>query len=325
MLNNRLQTISLTIGECQTGLRLDRAIMSLMTHYSRNYIQNLIKEGHVMINNCAVQKPSMPVKLNDQILISIPPKRIIEPAAVKERIKEAKIAIEVIAEHDDFLIIYKPDNLLVHAPSTRSNAVTLVDWLTVNYPELIGVGYSDRPGIVHRLDKDTSGLMIIPRTAHAHAVFAKMFQERAIQKKYYALVEGHPPATGIIDRPIGRSPAGNKMMVLPGLNTEKSCCGRRHARHAITEFKVIQYFNGYALVEARLVTGRTHQIRVHFAASGFPIIGDPLYGHKSKHIKRQALHAHSLSFIFDGNNYAFSKKVPADFQAAIDQLEPVKN
>ena len=151
-----------------------------------------------------------------------------------------------------------------------------------------------------------------------------MFQDRAIQKKYYALVEGHPPATGIIDQPIGRSPAGNKMMVLPGLNTER-CHGRRYARHAITEFNVIQYFNGYALVEARLVTGRTHQIRVHFAASGFPIIGDPLYGHKSKFIKRQALHAHSLSFVFDGKDYCFTKAMPADMQEAVNQLDPAHN
>jgi len=275
------QTISLMIGDPQAGFRLDRAIMSLITHYSRNYIQNLIKEGLVTINNCVVKKPSIPVKSNDQIIISIPPRRVIEPDIIKERIKEAAIAIEVIAEQEDFLIIYKPDNLLVHAPSARSNAVTLVDWLTIHYPELIGVGYSDRPGIVHRLDKDTSGLMIIPRTAHAHAVFSKMFQNREIHKIYYALVEGHPPATGTIDRPIGRSPAGNKMMVCPGLDAEKLSNRRAHARHAITEFKVVKYFKGYALVQARLITGRTHQIRVHFTSLGHPLVGDSLYGRKS--------------------------------------------
>ncbi len=319
------QTISLLITDCQAGFRLDRAIMCLIAHYSRNYIQNLIKEGLVTINNCAVNKPSIPVKSNDQIIISIPPKRVIEPEVIKERVTEADLAIEVIAEHEDFLIIYKPDNLLVHAPSARSNAITLVDWLTIHYPELIGVGYSDRPGIVHRLDKDTSGLMIIPRTAHAHAVFSKMFQDRAIQKMYYALVQGHPPATGIIDRPIGRSPAGNKMMVYPGLNLQALHNRRPHARHAITEYKVVQYFKGYALIEARLVTGRTHQIRVHFASSGYPLLGDPLYGKKSKFIKRQALHAYSLSFVFDGKNYCFTKDLPADFQQAIDQLEPMQS
>ena len=181
------QTISLIMGDAQANLRLDHAIMGLITHYSRNYIQNLIKEGLVMVNNCVVQKPSIPVKLNDQITISIPAKRSIEPAIIKERIKEADIAVEVIAEYDDFLIVYKPDNLLVHAPSARSNAITLVDWLMVNYPELIGVGYSDRPGIVHRLDKDTSGLMIIPRTAHAHAVFSQNVSRSCHSKKILCL------------------------------------------------------------------------------------------------------------------------------------------
>ncbi len=139
---------------------------------------------------------------------------------------------------------------MVHAPSETSGAITLVDWLLVNYPGISQVGYSDRPGIVHRLDKDTSGLLIVPRTPYAHAAFSKLFKDRAINKTYLAVVEGHPDPAGTIDIPIGRSPQGNKMAIFPGIGpqelrsptTLKLSRGSRRIRHAITHYIVKQYF-----------------------------------------------------------------------------------
>jgi 23S rRNA pseudouridine1911/1915/1917 synthase len=324
-LSQEPSTISLIVQK-ETRHRLDLYIIQQLPHYSRNFIQNLIKEGLVQINGKTVLKTSFLVKEGDQIVIFLPQKRTLQPAEIVERVNNANLAIEVIADREHFLVIYKPDNLLVHAPSERSNAVTLVDWLILHYPELIHVGYSDRPGIVHRLDKDTSGLLVVPRTPHGHAVFSKLFKDRAIQKIYYAVVEGNPPAQGTIDVPIGRSHTGIKMATYPALApvlSENKSPQKRGVRHAVTEYKVLQYFKGYSLVEARLITGRTHQIRVHFASLGHPVVGDPVYGKKSKLIKRQALHAYSLSFEFDGVAHTFVRDLPEDIKHLITSLKPL--
>lgn len=319
-------TISLTVLKEDAGSRLDRYIIQQLPHFSRNFIQNLIKEELIQLNGKIATKPSIIVKENDQILLFFPTKRVLQPTEIIERIQEAKISIEVVADHEHFLIIYKPDNLLVHAPSERSEAVTLVDWLLLNYPELVHVGYSDRPGIVHRLDKDTSGLLVVPRTPHAHAIFSKLFKDRAMQKIYYAIVEGNPTSPGVINTPIGRSHEGIKMAAYPEQTEESLLRGSKRrppVRNAITEYKVLRYFEGYSLVEATLITGRTHQIRVHFASIGHPVVGDCIYGKNSKLIKRQALHAYSLSFTFDGVPYTFTRELPEDMQKLISHLRPL--
>ena len=140
-------------------MRLDAALAILLPSYSRSFFQHIIKEGYAALNGKQITKPSCPVKAMDTITITFPPKRALEPSAVVEMVKNKNLAIEVIHENEHFLIIYKPANIMVHAPSERSMAVTLVDWLLVNYPGISQVGYSDRPGIVHRIDKDTSGLL----------------------------------------------------------------------------------------------------------------------------------------------------------------------
>jgi 23S rRNA pseudouridine1911/1915/1917 synthase len=322
--------ITIQIPEGSAFSRIDAALTALLPSYSRSFFQHIIKEGYLTLNGKQLAKPSYPVKSQDIMVITFPPKRAIAPTAVIEMVKNKNLDIETVYENDHFLIIYKPDNIMVHAPSERSMAVTLVDWLLVNYPDISHVGYSDRPGIVHRLDKDTSGLLVVPRTPYAHAAFSKMFQERTIHKTYLAVVEGLPDPTGTIDIPIGRSPQGNKMAAFPeyhSLTTSgaptrlQTPRATRRIRHAMTLYTVKQYFENNALIEATIVTGRTHQIRVHCAAIGHSIVGDPVYGKKSKFIKRQALHAYQLSFIFDGKEYNFSKEAPQDFQNLLTVLQ----
>jgi 23S rRNA pseudouridine1911/1915/1917 synthase len=320
-------TLTIQVPEGSGFSRADTALTTLLPSYSRNFFQHIIKEGYATLNGKPLVKPSCPVKASDTITITFPPKRTIEPTAVAEMVKSKNLDIEAIYEHEHFLIIYKPANIMVHAPSERSMAVTLVDWLLVNYPCISHVGYSDRPGIVHRIDKDTSGLLVVPRTPYAHTAFSKMFQERAIHKTYLAVVEGHPDPAGTIDIPIGRSPQGNKMaafpeyLVAPGNSMAyKATRGTKRIRHAITHYAVKEYFGNNALIEATIITGRTHQIRVHFASIGHSIVGDPVYGKKSKFIKRQALHAYKLSFTFDGKEYNFCKEIPDDFQELLSSL-----
>lgn len=323
--------ITIQIPEGPGFSRVDTAMTTLLPSYSRNFLQHIIKEGYATLNGKPILKPSYPVKAFDILTITFPPKRAIEPITVIEMVKNKNLDIEVVFDHEHFLIVYKPANIMVHAPSERSMAVTLVDWLLVNYPGISHVGYSDRPGIVHRIDKDTSGLLVVPRTPYAHATFSKMFQERAIHKTYLAVVEGHPNRIGTIDIPIGRSPQGNKMAAFPEYTSliDSGTCktGRRtrRIRHAITHYTVKQYFEHNALIEATIVTGRTHQIRVHFASIGHSIVGDPIYGKKSKLIKRQALHAYKLSFAFSGKEYSFCKETPEDFQELLDSLSPLED
>jgi 23S rRNA pseudouridine1911/1915/1917 synthase len=316
-------TLTLTVAEGMVPARLDAILVQLLPSYSRSFFHNMIKEGYVLLNDKKIVKPSWPTKPLDNIKINFPPKRVVETTAVIEMIKSKNLDIEVIYEHEHFLIVYKPANIMVHAPSERSSAITLVDWLLVHYPDISQVGYSDRPGIVHRIDKDTSGLLVVPKTPYAHAIFSKLFKDHAIHKRYLAVVEGNPDQDGTIDIPIGRSPQGNKMAAFPeykmSVNADnpivaKSLRCSRRIRYAITHYHVKEYFAHAALIEATIVTGRTHQIRVHCAAIGHAIVGDPVYGKKSKFIKRQALHAYSLSFNFNGQAYSFCKDAPQDFQ-----------
>src|SRR5690606_35122856 len=233
--------------------------------------------------------------------------------------------VSVLAEKDHFMIIYKPAHLLVHAPSKMSPAITLTDWILHNYQTLAKVGIIDRPGIVHRLDKETSGIMIITRTNYAHSIFSALFKKREIHKKYYAVVEGHPESEGTITYAIGRDPHNRiKMTYFDELSMDENNMIRNiKVRHATTHYKVITYFKNASLIEVKPTTGRTHQIRVHMLSIGHPIIGDQLYGKKSSLINRQALHAQELSFIFDEKPYTFSSNFPEDFQHLINNLEPL--
>ncbi len=290
------------------GSRIDTFITAQFPLYSRSFFTRLIDDGNVSLNDTPISKGGVRVAAGDSVSVQFPAQREIQVDALKE-----KPDVEVIYESPDFLIINKPAGLLVHPTSMKSTAATLVDWLLLNYSNIEDVGYVDRPGIVHRLDKDTSGLLIVPRTNHTHGIFSDLFRDRKMSKTYYAIVEGHPEREGTITAPIGRDPVSKTKMTTherPGLKM----------RDATTHFKVLEYFENAALVEVKPVTGRTHQIRVHFVSIGHPLIGDVVYGKKSKLIKRHALHAHNLAFEFQGKKYAFEKTLPEDLQQLINKL-----
>ncbi len=293
------------------GKRLDVFVENQFPFYSRTFFSRLIDDGLITVNGKTTTKSSTKVKTNDLITVQFPPARAIQVDAIKEKNPDVRL----VHEDKHFFILYKPAGLLVHPPSSLSTAGTLVDWLLMHYKELKEVGYVDRPGIIHRLDKDTSGLIIIPRTNHAHNIFGDLFRDRKIEKTYYAIVKGHPDTTGVIEAPIGRDPHFKTKM------TANPAAGKTHPmREATTYYKVVEYFDDAALLEVKPVTGRTHQIRVHLASIGHPIIGDMVYSNRSKLIKRQALHAAKLKFEFEGVPYSFSYEMPEDMKELIKKL-----
>lgn len=316
-------TISLVVEESHAGQRIDKYLSQALPSYSRSFFQHLIDDGNITVNGHQAKSSSM-VKSADTIQITLPnseKRPIFTPV-------NTDLGIEIVATHEHFFIINKPANLLVHQTEVPTSDPTVVDWLLSNHHELIDVGSIERPGIVHRLDKETSGLLVISRTNYAHMIFGEMFKKRTISKSYLAMVHGHPPASGSIDLSIGRHPTQRKKMTtfLPdnsALSTTKATNIRNHTsiRNAITHYTVKKYFADCSLVEVHPVTGRTHQIRVHFEAIGHPLVGDYLYGTPSKLINRHALHAASLSFNFQDTPFHFTKDVPDDFKRLISFLE----
>jgi len=304
-------THTLVVPVLSESMRIDVFLAASFERYSRSFFKRLIEENVVFKNGKLVERESMRVNQGDMVIVQFPLLRdrtsLIQAAQLKEGSDKQ---VELLFEHADFLIINKPARFMVHAPSQRSMAFTLSDWLVMKFDEIEKVGYDDRPGIVHRLDRDTTGIMVIPRSPWAHARLADMFKERRMSKMYKAIVEGLPDQEGVVEYPIARHPIErNKMThILPS------------GRNALTHYAVDTYFAHHALLDVRIFTGRTHQIRVHCNAIGHPILGDPIYGHKSKLIKRQALHAYSLSFEWNGQQFAFKAPLPDDMTELIRYL-----
>lgn len=308
----------ITVDALSSGQRIDRAIAQALTDYSRSFIQKLIDEHAVYLNRTVVTKSSIAVKLHDIISITITPYK--QPTA--QTVIESNLEVTKIYEHEHFLIINKPAGLLVHSPHKKSEIITLVHWLAAFYPDICNVGPEDRPGIIHRLDKDTSGLMIIPRTHRAYMVFGSLFRSRAIHKIYHAFVQGHPKKEGFIDLSIGRNI--HIPIKMAAFDTEKTAyyTKRGHKiRRAFTFYRVIEYFEHHSLVEFNPITGRTHQIRVHASAIGHPIIGDKTYGTSSPLISRHALHASAIKFQFDSQQFFFSLDLPKDMRMDMQQIQ----
>ncbi len=304
-------TFSITVETQHNGERIDKFITQYFRQYSRSFLQKIFEQNLVVVNQKKTVKSSYALKTADQIFIQFPQ----EETKAEKKITLSNLDVSIIAKHDDFLIINKPAGLVVHAPNKNYSESTLSDWVINTHEEIAHVGLIDRPGIVHRLDKDTSGIMIIPRTNHAHSTMTEMFKQRKIHKTYLAIVHGHPPASGTIDFFIGRHPIiRNKMHHFTTITKRPNC------RDALTHFKVVTYFKDFSLVEIKPVTGRTHQIRVHFAALGFPLLADIMYGKKSKLLKRHALHAQALEFEFDNKMYQFKNSMPDDLQTILNNF-----
>lgn len=298
-----------TVFSGDTPQRID---LFLASHHgqSRTYFQELIASKHVFVNTALAKKPSLLLKQGDTVEVHFPSLEEIKAA----KAVDPSLKIEIVFEHEDFLVINKPARLSVHAPSKNTNEGSLVDWLLSRFQELENVGSQERPGIVHRLDKDTSGLLLVARNRMAHELLSDMFKQRLIKKTYHAVVKGHPETAGAIDFPIARDAVHRIKM------THKSVAGR----DAHTAYKVLHYFKDASLLELRPLTGRTHQLRVHCVALGYPILGDRLYGPSSKLIERQALHAFSLEFEYKGKSYFFSKEAPTDFAQLVCILHEQK-
>ncbi len=294
-----MKTFSYIVDEQAQVLRLDQMLAAQLSDYSRTSCKELITAQCVTVNGTITSKPSSLLQVGDHIEVVFPAVRLMGalPLPAKD------MGVRLIYEHQDFLIIYKPAGLVVHAPHAKSRDITLVDWLVHTFKELNAVGAPERPGIVHRLDKDTSGLMIVPRTPSAHAQFTDLFQKRAIEKTYLAFVKGHPEKEGTIDEPIGRDPIHRHKMALS-----------LRGKDALSHYTVEEYYDDYSLVSVRPVTGRTHQIRVHCATLGHPLIGDATYGAPSKKISRHALHAYKLCFMYKNRWYSFLHALPEDMR-----------
>lgn len=310
-------SFSRIVSQDQSNKRLDLYLAQEWPDYSRSYLTNLIHDGLVTLNGTAIFKPGIRLKAHDQVSFKLPEHRFPNP----ENLKKNSFGVEIIFEHEHFFIINKPAGLIVHrAPSTK-NQPTLVDWLLDRDASLAAVGPQDRPGIVHRLDKDTSGLMIIARTHYGYTQFGHLFKDRRITKTYRAVVWGHPDRESTIDAPIGRHPSQRHKMTAfkPGSTVD-------NARQACTHYSVLSYFDDFTLVQAQPVTGRTHQIRAHFAFIGHPLLGDALYAsdahqNNAAPIARHALHAYQLAFIFDGTAFSFTQNPPADFQTLVEKSQ----
>ncbi len=291
-------------------IRIDLYLTQKEIYPSRSQIRNLITQGKIRVNNNPV-KPSYILKNGDVIDLTLPENKEL-------KIKAEAIPLDIIYEDEYLVVVNKPADMIVH-PAGKICSGTLVNALLYHCKDsLSGIGGVIRPGIVHRLDKNTSGLMVVAKNDFAHLDLSRQIKNHQVTKKYITLVRGNlKDDSGIIDAPIGRSLKNRKKMAV----TEGK------SREAITHFKVLKRFSGYTLVEATLRTGRTHQIRVHLAFIGFPIVGDQLYGRRRQglNINRQALHSYVLGFVHpESKKYMeFSAPLPKDMQELIDYLEGV--
>ncbi|MGD9118006.1 MAG: RluA family pseudouridine synthase [Dehalococcoidia bacterium] len=283
--------------------RLDKYVCAGVPELSRTQVQRLIAAGNITVNGQAA-KPGHRLSTGDTIDITIPP-------TPPQELKPEAIPLKIIYEDDDLLAVDKPAGLTVH-PAPGHPAHTLVNAILAHFPHLADIGDSLRPGVVHRLDKDTSGVMLVAKNQVAQANLSKQFKSHSVTKAYLALVKGKlEPESGIIEADIGRDPKNRKKMAVVA-----------EGREARTEYRVIKYIGGYTLLEIMPETGRTHQIRVHLAAIGFPVVGDKVYGVKSKYLTRQFLHACRLGFKLpsSGEYMEFESDLPPDLEQALEAI-----
>lgn len=293
------------------GERIDKALAEAHPDLSRSQWQQLIADGHVTIEG-EIPKASLRLEGGENV-------HAVLPDVKDSGIVAQEIPLDIVYEDDDMLAINKPAGMVVH-PSPGHREGTLVNAVLGYCPDLEGVGGERRPGIVHRLDKETSGLILVAKNDHALRHLQRQFKRRTIKKTYLALVEGHvQPPQALIDAPIGRDPTHRQRMavIAPG-STARS-------RPAQTEYKVVDFYGDYSLLECHPRTGRTHQIRVHLAFAGFPIVGDTTYGRRKQRIEldRHFLHASALIFKrpSDDKELALEARLPRELTALLEALQ----
>ncbi len=293
------------VSDEETGERID-SFLSGKTEFTRTRIQQLIKDKNITVNRKAT-KSSYKIEENDEIVIEV-------PEAETTEIKPENIKIDIVYEDSDIAVINKQAGLVVH-PAHGHYSGTLVNAILYHIKDLSGINGEIRPGIVHRLDKDTSGLIIIAKNDKVHAALTEMFQEKKIRKTYLAILKGKlNKIEGKIVTQIGRDKNDRKKMAV----IDDVAKGK----NAITNYKVISQNNLFTLVKVNIETGRTHQIRVHMRHLGYPILGDSVYGRKDNE-KRQMLHAYKLEFLHPvtGHQMEFTGEIPEDFQKALKKSD----
>ncbi|MDY5305765.1 RluA family pseudouridine synthase [Fusobacterium gastrosuis] len=288
------------VNEEYNQVRLDKFISSQINEATRSYIEKLIDENYVLLNSKVCNKNGKKIKVGDKILVNIPEDEDVD-------ILPENIELKIVFENDDFILINKKYDMVVH-PAYGNYTGTLVNALMYYTENLSSVNGKIRPGIVHRLDKDTSGLILVAKNNNSHAKLATMFVDKTIHKTYLCIVKGNFSSEnlqGRIENLIGRDVKDRKKMAIV----------EKNGKIAISNYKVIQQVEGYSLVEVAIETGRTHQIRVHMKTINHPILGDTVYGSADKNAKRQMLHAYKLDFKnpIDNKEYNFTAPLFDDF------------
>ena len=307
-----MNEILYTVSDDQTNLRIDKFLSEESEELSRSYIQKIISGGNVSVNDRTVLKSNHRLKENDRVVICV-------PESIIPEILAENIPLDILYEDSDIIVINKPKGMVVH-PAAGHYSGTLVNALMYHCSDLSGINGVLRPGIVHRIDKDTSGLLVCAKNNFAHSYLANQFKEHSITRSYHAIVCGRSKEKeGSVDAPIGRRTNDRKLM---GIN-------EKNGKRAVTRYSVIAENEKYSYIECRLETGRTHQIRVHMAYIHHPVLGDTVYGGKLSEYKLegspldgQTLHAKKLGFIHPGTKeyMEFDSELPEYFKKLLDKL-----
>ncbi len=303
-----MQVYQFIVGEEEEDMRLDVYLSNQLPDISRNYIQKIILKEKIKVDGKIETSKKYRLKQNNRVEIEI-------PAAEPLKVEPENIPIDIVYEDDDLIVVNKPQGMVVH-PAVGNYHGTLVNALLYHCKNLSSINGIIRPGIVHRIDKDTSGLLVVAKNDKAHHHLAEQLKAHTMLRIYTALVYGNlKEDEGIISAPIGRHPTDRlKMAVVKG-----------KGKDAVTHFRVLKRFGDYTLVEAKLETGRTHQIRVHFSFIQRPLVGDLVYGPKKQkfHLAGQALHARTLGFVHptEGKFLKFEADLPDYFKKLLQQLE----
>ncbi len=288
--------------------RLDKFLVTRLPEFSRARLQGLIDDGFVSINNVPAKKSGQSIDVGAEIEVRVPP-------PVPSGLVGEDIPLNIIFENDDLIVVNKPAGMVVH-PAAGHDSGTLVHAVLGYDPDMEGIGGEERPGLVHRLDKETSGLIVLAKNERAHRWLQDQFRTRTVEKTYLALVDGKPPTpTGRVEASIGRDPSHRKKMAI--VPTGKG-------RESVSEYKTLESFNDHTLLEFHPFTGRTHQIRLHCQFLGCPIVGDSIYGKKSLtvNIDRHFLHAAKLKIILPNETTprVFEAELPDELIRVLDEL-----
>ncbi|MDP1570238.1 MAG: RluA family pseudouridine synthase [Vicinamibacterales bacterium] len=309
--------LAFVIAAEHEGMRLDRFLAAEVPHQSRSQIQRLIEGGHVTLPRVKAVKANIALREHDEVTIELPD---VEPSSLEAE----DLPLDILHDDADLVVVNKPAGMVVH-PAAGHGSGTLVNALLHHVHDLSGIGGESRPGIVHRLDKGTSGVMVVAKHDAAHQELARQFHDREVEKEYVALVWGIVHARKRIDAPIGRDPG----------NRQKMSARSRRARTAVTRVTWARHLPGVSLLRVAIFTGRTHQIRVHLSAIGHPIVGDALYGGVHRRVpgslravlrlNRPFLHAERLAFTHPrtGHRLEFTAPLPEELLTVLNDITPL--